>query len=106
MKKPLSEIAESIPKYVSTPEIRVECSEEEKFPLVQKLKENFQKDFQSIDIDGVRVLFDEGWALMRASNTQPVIVFRFEAKTEKAMEDIKKLVKGRIAKYSSIEISF
>ncbi len=102
----LSELVCDIPKYVSTPEIRVECPEEEKFELVEKLKADFKKDFDSLDIDGIRVLFDGGWALMRASNTQPVIVFRFEAKTDSQLEDIKELVREKFRKFSSIVPSF
>lgn len=80
---PLSEYLKDIPKMFSTPEIRKECPDEIKFEVVKKLTEKFKKDgFKVIDIDGARIEFKEGWALVRASNTQPVLVLRFEASTE------------------------
>ncbi len=104
--KSLSELVSDIPRYVSTPEIRLECPEAEKFGLVEKLKADFRREYKSIEIDGIRVLFDGGWALMRASNTQPVIVFRFEAKTLSRLEEIKKIVTEKVRKYSTVEPSF
>jgi phosphomannomutase/phosphoglucomutase len=80
--KPLSAQLAGLPKMVSTPEIRVDCPDELKFDLVKRVAEHFKKTHKTVDIDGVRVLFPEGWGLLRASNTQPVLVMRFEAKTE------------------------
>ena len=85
---------EALPKVYNTPEIKVKTTEEEKFAIIDRLKEALQappKDFphikEIIDVDGVRVIFDEGWALVRASNTTPVLVTRFEAASkEKAKE--------------------
>jgi phosphomannomutase/phosphoglucomutase len=79
--RPLSELAGQIPRYPSTPELRVECPEERKFGLVADAVAHYKSSHEVIDIDGVRVLFDGGWALIRASNTQPVIVVRIEAET-------------------------
>jgi phosphomannomutase/phosphoglucomutase len=67
---------------VSTPEIRVDCPDDVKFDLVQRVAEHFKKTRRTIDIDGVRVIFPQGWGLLRASNTQPVLVMRFEAANE------------------------
>ena len=65
---------------VSTPEIRVDCPDETKFQVVERVAKRFQaRRTKVIDVDGVRVLFDQGWGLLRASNTQPVLVMRFEA---------------------------
>ena len=86
---PLSELASSIPSYPSTPEIRVDCAEEEKFGIVDRTVEHYRQSHEVIDIDGARVLFDDGWALIRASNTQPVIVCRFEADTPEALVRIR-----------------
>jgi phosphomannomutase / phosphoglucomutase len=80
--QPLSAQLAGVPKMVSTPEIRVDCADELKFELVARVAEHFKKAYQTIDIDGVRVLFPEGWGLLRASNTQPVLVMRFEAANE------------------------
>ena len=77
--KPLSAQMAGLPKLVSTPEIRVDCPDETKFGVVAQVAEKFQKTHQVITVDGVRVLFEHGWGLLRASNTQPVLVMRFEA---------------------------
>jgi phosphomannomutase/phosphoglucomutase len=80
--QPLSAQLAGVPKMVSTPEIRVDCPDELKFDLVARVAEHFKKTHKTIDIDGVRVIFPEGWGLLRASNTQPVLVMRFEAANE------------------------
>jgi phosphomannomutase/phosphoglucomutase len=79
--RPLSAQTEGLPKMVCTPELRVDCPDERKFAVVAKVKEHFQRIRPTIDIDGARVLFDHGWGLVRASNTQPILVLRFEADT-------------------------
>ena len=80
--RPLSAQLEGLPKMVSTPEIRIDCPDEMKFDLVRRVAEHFKAKYKTIDIDGVRVIFPEGWGLLRASNTQPVLVMRFEAANE------------------------
>lgn len=92
--RPLSELAGRIPSYPSTPEIRVECPEERKFEVVARTVDHFRRSHDVVDIDGARVRFDEGWALVRASNTQPVIVCRFEADSEEALRAIRDEVAG------------
>jgi len=77
--KPLSAQLAGLPKTVTTPEIRVDCPDELKFELVARVADQFKRTHRVIDVDGVRVLFDHGWGLLRASNTQPVLVMRFEA---------------------------
>ena len=90
---PLSQWLKSLPKLYSIPEIRKECPDELKFKLVENLKERFKKEgLKVIDIDGARIEFPEGWALVRASNTQPVLVFRFEAKTKEFLEYLQEKV--------------
>ena len=86
--RPLSAMVDEFPKYVSTPEIRVEVTEETKFGIVDKAVEYFRNDHEVIDVDGARVLFDGGWGLLRASNTQPVLVLRFEARTKEQLDAI------------------
>jgi phosphomannomutase/phosphoglucomutase len=101
-KKPLSSLLADIPQTVVTPEIRVDCSDEQKFPLVESVKERLRNVANTQDprtsalpireiitIDGVRVRFDEGWGLIRASNTQPALVLRFEASSQGHLSQIK-----------------
>jgi phosphomannomutase/phosphoglucomutase len=90
--KPLSAQLEGLPKMVSTPEIRVDCSDDIKFDVVSRVVEHFRKTHDVVDIDGARVLFPQGWGLVRASNTQPVLVMRFEAANEKLLEQYRKEV--------------
>lgn len=95
--KPLSEIVSEIPYYYSTPEIRVDSNDEIKFKVVDRLKLYFKEHYPIIDIDGVRIKFPDGWGLVRASNTQPILVLRFEAKTKEKLEKIQKEVQGKLA---------
>ncbi len=94
--KKVSELLEGIPPAISTPEIRVECPEEIKFRVVEKVKEELKKDYEVIDIDGVRIEFPDGWGLIRASNTQPALVLRFEAETKERLEEIRSLIEGKL----------
>ena len=102
--KPLSEHIETIPKYISTPEIRMDCPDEEKFELVQRLSEAFSKEYDTITIDGVRILFEGGWALIRASNTQPTLVLRFEAKTIQRLVELKDIVRSKLCEFKDTVI--
>jgi len=92
----LSQLLEDVPKTFITPEIRVDCPDEIKFKVVEKVKEELRKDHPIIDVDGVRAQFGDGWGLVRASNTQPVLVLRFEALSEKRLQEIKKLVEDKV----------
>lgn len=83
--KPLSAQLDGLPRMVATPEIRVDCPDELKFEVVKRVAAHFRGTHRVIDIDGVRVLFDGGWGLVRASNTQPVLVTRFEATDEERL---------------------
>jgi phosphomannomutase/phosphoglucomutase len=94
--KKLSQLLEDVPKTFITPEIRVDCPDEIKFKVVDKVKEELRKDYPIIDVDGVRVKFEDGWGLVRASNTQPALVLRFEALTEKRLQAIKGLVENKV----------
>lgn len=89
--KNFSELLKGITEYYSTPEIKVHCSNETKFDVVEKVKQYVkQKGYSFLDIDGVRVNFEESWGLIRASNTGPDLTLRFEATTEEELESIKK----------------
>ena len=85
----LAELVDTIPQYHATPEIRLPCPEEKKFEVVEVLRREFSSRYRVIDIDGVRVEFGDGWGLARASNTQPVIVVRFEARSAERLEAIR-----------------
>ncbi|MEP7028351.1 MAG: phosphomannomutase/phosphoglucomutase [Candidatus Eisenbacteria bacterium] len=86
--KSLGELLDTVPQYVATAEIRLETTDEEKFAIVDRVKEHFAKDHAVIAIDGARIQFGDGWGLVRASNTQPVLVVRFEAKTKERLAAI------------------
>ncbi len=92
--KPLSAQTQGLPKMVSTPELRVDCPDELKFQVVDRVKAHFQAIRPTVDVDGVRVLFDEGWGLVRASNTQPILVLRFEAKTAEKLAEYRREVEA------------
>jgi phosphomannomutase/phosphoglucomutase len=83
-----------VPELVSTPEIRIEVPEELKFGLVDRAVAHFRAGHDVIDVDGVRVLFGDGWGLIRASNTQPVIVARYEAANERRLSAIRGEMEG------------
>jgi phosphomannomutase/phosphoglucomutase len=95
--KSLRELLADVPRFVSTPEIRVHCDDDKKFPIVEEAKRHFGAKYETNDIDGVRILFEHGWGLIRASNTQPVIVMRFEADTEEQLAAIRGEVEGWLA---------
>jgi phosphomannomutase/phosphoglucomutase len=97
--KSLIELLADVPKSYATPEIRVECPDAEKFGLVDRLKSEFSKQYKIIDVDGVRIVFDDGWGLVRASNTQPVLVLRFEAQSKERLDEIKAMVERAIDRF-------
>jgi phosphomannomutase/phosphoglucomutase len=92
--KPLSHQLEGIPKLVSTPELRLDCPDDEKFEVVSRVAQEFRKRGDIVDVDGVRVSFESGWGLVRASNTQPVLVMRFEATTEDLLKKYRDEMEG------------
>ena len=95
--KALSAQLAGLPKLVSTPELRFDCPDEKKFAIVSNLVERFKKSHKTIDVDGIRVLFEKGWGLVRASNTQPVLVMRFEAETDALLKQYRKEVETALA---------
>ena len=78
-----------VPPFVSTPEIRVECGDDRKFELVERAVRHFRAFHDVIDVDGARVLFEDGWGLIRASNTQPILVTRYEARSAERLAAIR-----------------
>ena len=105
-KETLAERMAKLPKYFSTPEMRLECENDEiKFEISRKASEYFKANYNCIDVDGVRIKFGDGWGLVRSSNTQPVIVTRFEAKTEARLNEIKALVLTKLQEFGKLKIS-
>ena len=96
--KPLSAQLAGLPKTITTPEIRVDCPDETKFDVVARVAQRLRETNQVIEVDGVRVLFPHGWGLVRASNTQPVLVMRFEASTPEQLafyqEEVEQVLKA------------
>ncbi len=85
----LDQLVESLPQYHSTPETRLECPEDRKFEIADAIRKEYEGRYKVIDIDGARVEFGDGWGLVRASNTQPAVVVRFEARTAERLEEIR-----------------
>lgn len=92
--KTVRQLLADVPSFVSTPEIRVEVPEERKFGIVEKAVQHFRAGHDVIDVDGVRVLFGDGWGLIRASNTQPVLVARYEASSPQRLAAIQDEMEG------------
>lgn len=98
--KRIPELFSDLPKTYSTPEIRVDCPDEIKFNLVEKVRDSFRQEYPIVDVDGVRIIFPDGWGLVRASNTQPVLVLRFEARSPERLKEIRALVENRVSQIS------
>ena len=97
--RPLHTLLADVPKTFVTPELRVECPDELKFVVVDRVLAHYRKTHDVIDVDGARILFGEGaWGLVRASNTQPVLVLRFEANTPERLDSIRAEVDDIVAK--------
>lgn len=97
----VSQFLADTPTVYNTPEIRVECPDDVKFGLIANITEYFKKTHDVVDIDGARINFGDGWGLIRASNTQPVLVLRFEAQSPDRLEEIMKIVYDKLVTYPS-----
>ncbi len=100
--KKLSEMLADVPVTAYTPEIRIDCPDDQKFKIVAELTEHFRDKYDVVDIDGVRINLDDGWGLIRASNTQPVLVLRFEAQTKERLDEIIAMVQEQLKKYEPV----
>ena len=94
----IDDLLNDVPETLSTPEIRVECGDEVKFDVVERARQLLADQYQVIDIDGVRIVFDDGWGLVRASNTQPALVMRFEALSQNRLDAIRNTVESTISR--------
>jgi phosphomannomutase/phosphoglucomutase len=90
----ISELLADVPQTFATPEIRIDCADDKKAKVVERIKKHFQNNPGLIEIDGVRIPFEDGWALVRSSNTQPVIVLRFEASSASSLQRIRNEVEN------------
>lgn len=95
--KKLSELLADLPETFSTPELRTDCSDETKFTVVEKVAEHFAKTNEVLTIDGARILFEHGWGLVRPSNTQSILVLRFEADSAEHLAEIRKIVESKVS---------
>lgn len=102
-KEPVSAFLKDVPHMESTPEIRVDCPDNQKFGIVKELVEYYRAKYKVIDIDGVRIDFERGWGLIRASNTGPVLVMRFEAETKEALEHYKREVYEKLVTFGPLK---
>ncbi len=94
--KPLSHQLKGIPKLVSTPELRIDCPDDVKFKVIAKVADIVKRKHKVVDVDGVRVPFGEGWGLVRASNTQPVLVMRFEASSPELLKQYQQELESNV----------
>ncbi len=94
--KKLSELLAGLPPVFSTPELRTECSDDLKFDVVARIAEHYSQTHDVITIDGARIIFDDGWGLVRASNTQAILVLRFEANSPQALAAIRAEVEEKV----------
>ena len=97
--KSVRELLADVPRFVSTPEIRVTCADDRKFGIVAEAVSHFGGKYRTIDVDGVRIQYPDGWGLIRASNTQPVIVLRFEARTQPQLDAIRAEIEGWLTQH-------
>lgn len=98
----VSEVFDTIPKLVATPEVIVSAPDDQKFQIIESLQQEFAKDHSVITLDGARVQFEQGWGLVRASNTQPAITMRFEAYTKPAIVAIMQDFDRRLAQHPTV----
>ena len=100
----LSQLKSIIPTYYSTPELRMKVeNDQKKFEVTENAISYFTKHYDCNTIDGVRIQFEDGWGLVRSSNTQPVIVCRFEAKTPERRDEIKEMIIGKLNEFGELE---
>ena len=92
----LSEMLATIPPTFATPEIRIQCDDDKKVSVVERVKTYFQSRREVIDVDGARIVFPDGWGLVRASNTQDILVLRFEAISQAGLDKIRSEVEDQV----------
>jgi phosphomannomutase/phosphoglucomutase len=101
---PVADLFATIPHLRATPELKALCPDDEKFRVVDELAREFRERYETIDIDGARVLFPGGWGLVRASNTNPYLTLRFEAKTDDEIAAMKRVIYGALGRYPFVTL--
>ena len=102
--KPVSAHFDSLPHLFATPELKAACPDDKKFAVVAALQRDFTQRYETVDIDGVRVIFPDGWGLVRASNTNPYLTLRFEATSRPALEAMQKTVYDALRRYPEVTL--
>jgi phosphomannomutase / phosphoglucomutase len=98
----LATLLSDLPKTSFTPEIRLDCPDDRKFEVVDKAADYFRRNYETVDIDGARVTFPGGWGLVRASNTQPALVMRFEARDDQTLAEIRAIFEGKLKELGAV----
>jgi phosphomannomutase/phosphoglucomutase len=101
-KNKFSQELDGLPKYFSTPTLHIKCPDIEKYRVVNELTKEFKKEYKVIDINGARVMFNDGWGLVRASSNLPVLVLRFESRSKKGLHKIEEIFKEKLAKHPEV----
>ncbi len=103
--EPMSRLFESVPHLRATPELKAPCPDGEKFHVISELSRDLKQRYETIDIDGARVLFPSGgWGLVRASNTNPYLTLRFEAKTDAEIERMKRVIYDELRRFPFVTL--
>jgi phosphomannomutase len=101
---PVSSHFGSLPHLHNTPELKAPCADDKKFEVVRELVREFKGRHETIDIDGARILFPEGWGLVRASNTNPYLTLRFEGRSQAAVDEMKRVIFGALRRYPFVTL--
>jgi phosphomannomutase/phosphoglucomutase len=96
-RRPIEQLLADLPATFTTPEIRVPCPDDRKFQVAERARDHFRGRYEIVEVDGVRIRFPEGWGLIRASNTQPVLVMRFEALSRERLNEYRRIVEDVVA---------
>jgi phosphomannomutase len=102
--RPVSAHFDDLPHFHSTPELKAPCPDDKKFAVIAELAAAFKKRYETIDIDGARILFPDGWGLVRASNTNPYLTLRFEGRSDEAVERMKAELFAALRKYPFVTL--
>ncbi|MBI1984955.1 MAG: phosphomannomutase/phosphoglucomutase [Candidatus Wildermuthbacteria bacterium] len=100
--KKVSELIAGTPYYISSPALHAPCPDDKKYQVVEELTKEFKRDYEVIDINGARVLFGDGWGLVRATSNLPALVLRFEAKTQERLAEIEKIFRDKLKRYDFV----
>ena len=101
----LSEILDEIPSYHATPELRVGCPEDRKFDVVEQVTEALRAEYEILYVDGVRVVFEDGWGLVRCSNTSPMLIVRSEGRTPELRDEILQLLLYTLEGHEGVDLT-